>query len=68
MLRDNIITREDVWGEIGEIVSGTKRGRTSDEEITVFIHTGLAVQDAITAKIAYDKALKKGIGNFVKIV
>ncbi|MCW3999427.1 MAG: ornithine cyclodeaminase family protein [Candidatus Bathyarchaeota archaeon] len=68
MLRDNIITREDVWAEIGEVVSGMKAGRTSDEEITVFVSTGLAVQDAVTAKIAYDKALKKGIGSFVKIV
>jgi alanine dehydrogenase len=68
MLRDNIITRDDVWAEIGEIVAGKKEGRTSEEEITVFVSTGLAVQDAVTAKIAYDKALKKGIGSFVNIV
>ena len=68
MLRDNIITRDDVWAEIGEVVAGTKEGRTSDKDITVFVSTGLAVQDAVTAKIAYDKALEKGIGQFVKMV
>jgi alanine dehydrogenase len=68
LLQDRIITRMDVWAEIGEIVAGTKSGRTSDQDITIFSSTGLAVQDAVTAKIAYDKALKKGIGHFIKIV
>jgi alanine dehydrogenase len=68
MMQDQIISREDVWAEIGEIIAGTKPGRTTDQEITVFTSTGLAVQDAVTAKIAYDKALKKGIGHFIKIL
>jgi alanine dehydrogenase len=67
-LRDKIITKEDVWGEIGEIVAGLKPGRVSEDEITVFTSTGLAVQDAVTAKIAYDKALQKRIGSFIRIV
>jgi len=68
LMQDQTISREDVWAEIGEIVAGTKPGRTSEQEITVFTSTGLAVQDAVTAKIAYDKAIKKGIGHFIKIV
>ena len=68
LLRDKIVTKEDVWAEIGEIVAGLKSGRTSEDEITVFINTGLAVQDAITAKLAYDKALQKRVGNFITIV
>lgn len=68
MLRDKIITKEDIYGEIGEIVAGLKPGRVSKDEITVFTSTGLAVQDAVTAKIAYDKALKKRIGSFITIV
>ena len=67
-LRDKIITKEDVYGEIGEIVAGLKPGRISEDEITVFTSTGLAVQDAVTAKIAYDKALQKRIGKFITIV
>ncbi|MEM2103259.1 MAG: alanine dehydrogenase [Candidatus Bathyarchaeia archaeon] len=62
-----IITRENIWAEIGEIIAGLKKGREKPEEITLFTSTGLAVQDAVTAKIAYDKALKKGIGKFIKI-
>ena len=68
MLRDKIITKEDIWAEIGEIAAGLKPGRTSEDEITVFTSTGLAVQDAVTAKIAYDKAILNRIGKFIKIV
>jgi alanine dehydrogenase len=68
LMQDQTISKEDVWAEIGEIIAGTRPGRTTDQEITVFTSTGLAVQDAVTAKIAYDKALKKGIGHFIKIV
>ena len=67
-LAKGIITKQNVWGEICEVVTGLKPGRTSSDEITVFTSTGLAVQDAVTANLAYKKALAKGIGKFVEIV
>jgi alanine dehydrogenase len=67
-LSQGIITKSDVWAEIGEIVAGLKPGRQKLDEITIFTSTGLAVQDAVTAKIAYDKAVKEGMGRFVKII
>ncbi len=67
-LTKGIITKQNVWGAICEIVAGLKPGRTSSDEITVFTSTGLAVQDAVTADLAYKKALAKGIGKFVEIV
>lgn len=66
-INQGIITRENVWAEIGEIVAGLKPGREKRDEITVFTSTGLAVQDAVTAKRVYEKALEKGIGRFIKI-
>jgi alanine dehydrogenase len=63
-----VIAKRNVWAEIGEVVAGLKSGREKQDEITIFTSTGLAVQDAVTAKIAYDKAIKKRIGRFVKIV
>jgi alanine dehydrogenase len=68
LLRDKVLTKDDVWAEIGEITAGLKPGRISNDEITVFTSTGLAVQDAVTAKIAYDKALKRRVGHFINIV
>lgn len=62
-----ILSREDVWAELGEIVAGTKPGRTSREEITVFDSTGLAIQDAAAAEIVYRKALTKQVGCFIRI-
>jgi len=66
-LSQRIIAEENVYAELGEVVAGLKRPREKRDEITIFVSTGLAVQDAVTAKIAYDKALEKGIGRFVKI-
>jgi len=66
-LTKEIITQQNVWGEIGEIVAGLKPGRTASDEITVFTSTGLAIQDAVTAELAYKKALAKGIGSFIEI-
>ena len=63
-----IISKEDIWAEIGEIVAGLKPGRTSDEEITIFTSTGLAVQDAVTANLAYKKAIEKGVGTYIEMV
>ena len=67
-LSRGLITRENVWAEIGEIVAGLKPGRQRQDETTVFTSTGLAVQDAVTAKIAYFKALVNKVGRFIKIV
>ena len=63
-----IITRENIWAEIGEIVAGIKLGRETKGEITIFVSTGLAVQDAVTANIAYNKAKTANIGRSISIV
>lgn len=66
-LSKGIISKEDIWAELGEILTGKKVGRTSTQEITVFDTTGIAVQDAVTAKLVYTKALQKKRGSFIKM-
>jgi alanine dehydrogenase len=66
-LSKGIISKEDIWAELGEILIGKKAGRTSTKEITVFDTTGIAVQDAVTAKLVYTKALQKKRGSFIKM-
>jgi len=51
-LRNNLIKKEKLI-EIGEIISGKKNGRTSDDEITVADLTGVAVQDIQISKAVY---------------
>jgi len=65
-LSRGLISESDIYGDICEIVAGLKVGRTSSNEITVFTSTGLAVQDAATANIAYKKALKENIGEYIE--
>ncbi|MEM2874716.1 MAG: alanine dehydrogenase [Candidatus Hadarchaeales archaeon] len=67
-LSKNEITTDHIYAELGEIVCGRKRGRTSDDEITVFDSTGLAVQDIATAAFVYRKAVKKGLGKEVDLI
>jgi len=66
-LSRGLITKENIWAEIGEIVAGLKPSRQRQDEITVFTSTGLAVQDAVTAEIAYCKAIANKVGRFIKI-
>ena len=67
-LSKGLITKQDIWAEIGEIVAGLKPGRVSPDEITLFTSTGLAIQDAVTAHLAYKKALEKGIGKLIEFI
>ena len=67
-LTKGLIKKEDIWGDLGEIVAGLKAGRASRDEITVFDSTGLAAQDAVTAKIVYEKAISKNIGRFIELI
>ena len=48
--------------EVGEVLAGTREGRTSDSDITVYKSTGHAVEDAATARLVYDRALAEGAG------
>src|SRR5438094_473955 len=52
----------DVYAELGEIAAGLKRGRTSDQEITVADLTGVGVQDAAVAELVVGAALRRGTG------
>ena len=56
------MTRDEVAGELAELVTGRKPGRTSAAEIILFDSTGLAVQDVAAAAMAYDRAVKTGLG------
>ncbi len=50
--------------ELGEIVAGKKPGRESDEEITIFDSTGMALQDVAAAAFLYEKAEQRWIAVF----
>ena len=49
----------DVHAELSELVAGSKPGRTSDEQVTIFDSTGTALEDVAAAAAIYDKAVSK---------
>ena len=61
-IRDGIIDETHVLAEIGELVTGTNPGRTSDDEITLYKSVGVAAQDAVAARMVLAAAIEKGVG------
>ena len=53
--------------ELGEVLAGTRDGRTSPEQITVYKSMGHAVEDASAAGLVYSRALELGVGTEVAL-
>ena len=66
-LAEGAIDEGHFYAELGEVIVGEKAGRETDEEITLFKSNGLAIQDAATAKLVYDKAVASGTGTEVQL-
>ena len=61
-LAEGRFTRSHIVGELGEVISGSVPGRTSESEITVFKSLGLAVEDLAAANLAYQRARRQNRG------
>ena len=59
-LAEGLITEDDVAGEIGKVICGELEGRQSDEQVTVFDSTGIALQDSATVPLEYERAVAAG--------
>lgn len=60
-IAQGLVRREDFRGELGALITGRVRGRTSADEITIYDSTGTALQDAAAAVAVYRKAKARGI-------
>jgi alanine dehydrogenase len=67
-LREGLIREEDIAGEIGEVITGRKPGRTTDQEVTLFDSTGIALQDSATVPLEYERAVAAGVGVEKKMI
>ena len=61
-IEEGAMTAADIYGEIGELITGAKPGRESGEEVTVFKSVGLSIQDISAAHYVYQRALEEGAG------
>jgi ornithine cyclodeaminase/alanine dehydrogenase-like protein (mu-crystallin family) len=66
-IEKHLLSKVDIYGEIGEIVNGQKIGRETDEEITMFESVGVAVQDAAAAGRILRSAEAQGLGTVVDL-
>lgn len=64
-LAAGLITKQDVHAELGDVIAGTRPGRTSSDEIIIFDSTGMALQDVIAAAAVYEKAVSKGVSKLI---
>lgn len=62
------ISRNDIKGELGELVTRRVPGRQSDEEVTLFKAVGLAIEDTVVARFAYERAVEKQVGTTVSLL
>jgi alanine dehydrogenase len=53
--------------EVGELVLGTRTGRTNEHQITIYRSVGVAAQDAAAAGLVLEAARANGVGTAVEL-
>lgn len=66
-ISEGSIDASHVRGTLAGVVAGKVAGRESLSEITLFKSCGLAIEDLVTARLAYAKAIARGIGTKVEM-
>jgi ectoine utilization protein EutC len=61
-LERGLISQDDGVAELGQVIAGTKPGRTTAEQISVCDLTGVGVQDTVIARLAFQKAAESKLG------
>lgn len=58
----NVITENDIYAELGDIITGIIKGRENSEEIELFVPIGMGTEDVAIAYEVYKKAYKEKMG------
>jgi alanine dehydrogenase len=61
-LAAGVLTRDDIHGELAEVICGRIPGRQSEAEVFLFDSTGTALQDVVTAAVTLSRAVERGVG------
>ena len=65
-LKEGVLRREDIIGDLGDMVNGTVPLRLASEEITLFKATGVSIEDLACADYLSQKARREGRGTRVE--
>jgi len=60
-----LVDEDHVAAELGDVVAGTRPGRTSDDEVTVFDSGGTGVETVAAAHMLYERASEAGRGQTI---
>jgi alanine dehydrogenase len=64
---EGAITDAHILGELGDLLSGTVKGRLNRDDVTLFKSLGLAVEDVASLRHIHTKALASGAGTRVSL-
>jgi ornithine cyclodeaminase len=53
--------------ELGELLSGSRAGRTSPDQVTIYKSVGVAAEDAAAAALVLQRARERGVGRSVEL-
>jgi alanine dehydrogenase len=68
--RDLVAEGKLAWSdirELGELVSGKAKGRTSPSDLTLFKSLGIALEDMAFGELVYQRALAQGVGKPIPV-
>ncbi len=66
-IQEGKIAADPIQGELGEVLAGSVKGRSSEDEITLFKSLGLAIEDLASAHYLYQKISETVTGTFVQL-
>lgn len=66
-LRAGAVEEQDLGPMLGEVLSGGHEGRTSEDEVTLFDSSGVAIQDLVCAQAVLERARTAGVGTLLNL-
>jgi ornithine cyclodeaminase len=61
-ISEGAFAADHIAGELGELLIGRARGRSSPSEVTIFKSLGMAVEDVVAATLVVSRARAAGLG------
>jgi alanine dehydrogenase len=65
-IRSGALNEQSLHAEIGQVVTGERPGRESDDERILFWHRGLSILDVAVGQLILEKAEKADVGTMIR--
>lgn len=66
-IESGAFSRDRIHAQLGDVVIGKKKGRETDDQITLFKSVGVAIEDVAVAAFVYREASKRGLGTEIDL-